>query len=619
MRVLLCLVVNIKGVNMLRFLKYFKGIEWLFIAIIIVANIDQVFLDLLLPDYMGDIVELILLKSSTSDVLIKGAEMLGIALSSIALLIASDLLSSITASRFTRRMRMQVFDKVQNMSLGTINKFTTASLITRTTNDIAQVGQALSMGFKTAVYAPIMAVWAFIKIVDKSSELSIATGVSIVALVLLVVLIFGFAIPRFKKIQTLTDKVNGINRENLTGLRVVRAFNAENYQKEKFEATNEKLRKENTIVGRLMSAMSPVMTLIMNGLSLTIVWLGAYLVNDGSLSLPTMTAFTMYAMQVVLAFLLLSIIFVLVPRASVSLRRIYEVLDAKEIIVDPTLENNQNAGFDSNTAKNNDIHSENMQVTNKNYDCVVEFKDVCFKYPDAEEYVLKDVNFKSQKGQTIAFIGSTGSGKSTLINLIPRFYDATDGQVLVYDQDIKDYTLKDLHSMMGYVPQRGTLFKGTIRQNVDFGDNHLSDEQIEWALNIAQAKEFVDKMGGLDAQIAQNGSNLSGGQRQRLSIARAIANKPPICIFDDSFSALDYKTDKLLRGALKREMSDSTKFIVAQRIGTIKDADLIVVLDSGSVVGMGKHEELLETCEVYKEIASSQLSEEEIYGTKETK
>ena len=557
---------------------------------------------------MGNIVELITLSQPIMDVVLEGLEMLGIALASIVCLLISDYIASVLAARFTRRMRGNVFDKVQSMSQSTLNKFTTASLITRSTNDIMQVGNALSMGFKTAIYAPFMAVFALIKVIDKSSELSIATGVAIVALVLLVVGVFSFAIPKFKKIQKLTDKVNGINRENLSGLRVVRAFNAENYQKDKFEETNENLRKDNTFVGRLMSSMNPVMNLIMNGLSLSIVWIGATLINDGSLDLATMTEFTMYAMQVVTGFLLLSVIFILVPRATVSLRRIYDVLDAEEIIHDGNGVNMDeiNAKINNKTAENDKIDAQNQ--------CVVEFKNVSFRYPDAEECVLNDVSFRSYPGQTIAFIGSTGSGKSTLINLIPRFYDATSGQVLIYGKDVKDYTLEQLHSLLGYVPQRGVLFKGTVRYNVDFGDNKLSDEQIEWALKVAQAKPFVDKMGGLDAEIAQNGSNLSGGQKQRLSIARAVAHKPPICIFDDSFSALDYKTDKTLRATLKKEMTESTKFIVAQRIGTIKDADLIVVLDSGNVVGMGKHEELLENCKVYQEIASSQLSKEEIYG-----
>ncbi len=600
---------------MIRFLKYFRGYEWLFLVLLVLLNVAQVFLDLALPEYMGDIVDLILQMSATSTVVVKGLEMLGIALLSILCLLVGDFLASILASRFTRRMRGMVFDKVQSMSQSTLNKFTTASLITRSTNDITQVGNALSMGFKTAIYAPILAVFALLKVIDKSSELSIATGISIVALVVLVVGVFSFAIPKFKKIQKLTDKINGINRENLSGIRVVRAFNAEDYQKEKFENTNEALRKNNTFVGRLMSCMSPVMTLIMNGLSLAIVWLGASLINDGSLDIATMTEFTMYAMQVVTGFLLLSVIFILVPRATVSLRRIYEVLDSKENIHDGAgvdMDANLGAKADKNDgkdAKNNSVDAQNP--------CVVEFRNVCFRYPDAEESVLNNVSFKCYAGQTVAFIGSTGSGKSTLINLIPRFYDATSGQVLIYGKDVKDYTLQQLHSLLGYVPQRAMLFKGTVRYNIDFGNHKLSDEQIEWALKVAQAKSFVDRMGGLDADIAQNGSNLSGGQKQRLSIARAVAHKPPILIFDDSFSALDYKTDKTLRSTLKKEMTESTKFIVAQRIGTIKDADLIVVLDSGDVVGIGTHEQLLESCKVYQEIASSQLSKEEIYGKKE--
>ena len=604
---------------MLRFLKYFRGLEWLFIVLLIALNVGQAILDLTLPEYMGNIVDLVLAKSGTSKVVIEGLIMLSIALGSIVLLIVSDFIASVLTARYTRRMRALVYDKVQSMSQATMNNFTTASLITRSTNDITQVGNALSMGFKVAIYAPIIAIFAFLKIIDKSSSLSLATGVSIIALVLLIVVVFGFAVPKFKKIQKLTDKVNGINRENLMGLRVVRAYNAENYQKDKFEETNQNLRRENTIVGRLMSGLNPIMNLIMNGLSLAIVWIGAYLINDGALDIPTMTEFTMYAMQVVMGFLLLSIIFILVPRATVSLKRIYEVLDAKENIFDGKgIELSKiNAQNDSDSS----INAVNAIDSNKNVEAVsekipiVEFRNVCFKYPDAEESVLNNISFSCYTGQTIAFIGSTGSGKSTLINLIPRFYDATSGQVLINGIDVKDYKLSELHAMLGYVPQKGILFKGTVRENVDFGDNKISDEQIEWALKVAQSYDFVSKMGGLDAEISQNGSNLSGGQKQRLSIARALANKPPICIFDDSFSALDYKTDKRLRASLKKEMKDSTKFIVAQRIGTIKDADLIVVLDSGEIVGMGRHEDLIKNCQVYIEIANSQLSKEEINGT----
>ncbi len=577
---------------MFRFFKYFNKKEWCLFGVLLLINLACVYLDLKLPDYMGDIVSLVLGHAAMSEIWSKGLLMLLVAFGSIACLIVGNFIASYISANYTKRMRGCVFDKVQSFSQGTMNKFTTASLITRSTNDITQIGMAMAMSLKVIIYAPLIAIFAILKIVGKSGELSIATGVSVFALVALIVIVMIFAIPRFKKIQKLTDQVNGINRENLNGLRVVRAYNAEDYQKDKFEVANEKLKKNNSVVGKLMSALSPIMTIVMNGLNLAIVWLGAYLVNDGTLNVPALTEFTMYSMQVVTAFLLVSVIFVMLPRAAVCFKRVYEVLDADEAINDG-----------QSSAKNAETKG------------VVEFKNVNFRYPDAEEYVLKNMNFSCTRGQTVAFIGSTGSGKSTAINLIPRFYDTTDGQVLVDGVDVRDYKLEDLHGKMGYVPQKGILFSGTVRSNVDFGGKNLSEEQIHKALKIAQAEDFVEKMGGLDAHIAQNGSNLSGGQRQRLSIARAIAQNPEICIFDDSFSALDYKTDKVLRAALKEEMKDVTKFIVAQRIGTIKDADLIIVLDSGETVGMGTHKQLLETCEVYQQIANSQLSKEEIYET----
>ncbi len=577
---------------MFRFFKYFNKKEWCFLCVLVLTNLAQVYLDLKLPDYMGNIVALVLGHSAMSEVWSKGLMMLLIAFGSISCLIVGDVIASKISANYTKRMRGLVFDKVQSFSQGTMNKFTTASLITRSTNDITQIGMAISMSLKVIIYAPLIAIFAIVKIVGKSSELSIATGISIFALVALIAVVMIFAVPRFKKIQKLTDEVNGINRENLDGLRVVRAYNAEDYQKGKFEVANENLKKNNAMVGKLMSAMSPIMTIVMNGLNLSIVWLGAYLVNDGTLNVPALTEFTMYSMQVVMAFLLVSIIFVMVPRAMVCLKRVYEVLDADVTIID---------------GKGSD-EKEGLKG-------LVEFKNVSFRYPDAEEYVLKNMNFTGSRGQTIAFIGSTGSGKSTAINLIPRFYDATDGEILVDGVNVCEYKLAQLRGKMGYVPQKGILFSGTVRSNVDFSGKNLTDEQIYKALKIAQAEDFVEKMGGLDAHIAQNGSNLSGGQRQRLSIARAIAQNPEICIFDDSFSALDYKTDKVLRATLKEEMKEVTKIIVAQRIGTIKDADFIVVLDSGETVGMGTHKQLLETCEVYKQIANSQLSEEEIYET----
>lgn len=581
---------------MFRMLKYFTKKEWCLLCVLVLVYIGQAILDLTLPDYMGDIVSLVLAHSAISEVWAKGLIMLLIAFGSIACLIIGDLIGSKISAEYTKRMRGMVFDKVQSFSQGTMNRFTTASLITRSTNDITQIGMAIAMALKVVIYAPFVAIFALVKIVGKSGELSIATGVSVFALVAMIALVMVFAVPRFKKIQKLTDEVNGINRENLNGLRVVRAYNAEDYQKDKFEVANQNLMKNNSVVGRLMSALSPIMTLVMNGLNLAIVWIGAYLVNDATLDVASLTAFTMYAMQIVMAFLLVSVIFVIIPRAVVCLRRVYEVLDADESIID-------------GSGNNSD---EQMKG-------VIEFKNVNFHYPDAEEYVLKNMNFKCERGQTIAFIGSTGSGKSTAINLIPRFYDATEGEVLVDGVNVKDYELDVLHGKMGYVPQKGILFSGTVRSNIDFSGKNLSDEQIHNALKIAQAEDFVEKMGGLDAHIAQNGSNLSGGQRQRLSIARALAQNPEICIFDDSFSALDYKTDKTLREALAKQMKDTTKIIVAQRIGTLKDADLIIVLDSGVTVGMGTHKQLLETCEVYREIANSQLSKEEIYGTTENK
>ncbi len=675
----------LRGITMFRFAKYFTKKEWVFLGILVLINIGQAFLDLTLPDYMGDIVNLVLAHSAMSEVWAKGLMMLLIAFGSISCLIVGNLIASKISADYTKRMRARVFDKVQSFSQGTMNKFTTASLITRSTNDITQIGMAITMTLKVAIYAPVVAIFALVKVVGKSGELSIATGVSVFALVALIACVMIFAVPRFKKIQKLTDQVNGINRENLNGLRVVRAYNAENYQKDKFEVANDSLMRNNSVVGKLTSALSPIMTLVMNGLNLAIVWLGAYLVNDATLDVATLTAFTMYAMQIIMAFLLVSVIFVMIPRATVCLKRVYEVLDAEETITDgkgvyasasgendntdvqnvvssakTTNESATVAGGeqsrvaetagaaaatpsgDINTAaaqngekggvatQNSVAQSTSATVSesqsaaqtavaaqNEQLKGTIQFKNVSFRYPDAEEYVLKNMNFSCERGQTIAFIGSTGSGKSTAINLIPRFYDVTEGEVLVDGNNVKDYTLEELHAKMGYVPQRGMLFSGTVRSNVDIAGSGLSDEEIISALKIAQAYDFVEKMGGLDAHIAQNGSNLSGGQKQRLSIARAIAKHPEICIFDDSFSALDYKTDKTLRATLNKEMKETTKVIVAQRIGTLKDADTIIVLDSGETVGMGTHKQLLKTCEVYRQIASSQLSKEEIYDADE--
>ena len=476
-----------------------------------------------------------------------------------------------------------------------IKNFSTSSLITRTTNDVTQVQMVFGMLIQLLAKAPIMAIWAIFKISGKGWEWSVATSGAVLVLVLMLSVIIIFAVPKFKKIQKLTDNLNRVTRENLTGVRVVRAYNAEGYQEEKFDKANKELTNTNLFATRIMAIMNPGMTLISNGLSLAIYWIGAYLVSkaigaDKLIIFSDMVVYMSYAMQVVMSFMMLIMIFMMLPRVSVSAKRINEVLDTMPNIVD----------------------GENNFKTNLKG--IVEFKNVSFKYPDAQEHVVKNVNFIANKGETIAFIGSTGSGKSTLINLIPRFYDVTEGEILVDGVNVKDYSQKELHSKIGYVPQKAVIFKGTIKSNIAFGDNkNITQEDVEWASNIAQAKEFVDGLPDkYNADVAQNGTNLSGGQKQRLAIARAVARKPEIFIFDDSFSALDYKTDKILRAGLKKNLEGVTSFIVAQRIGTILDADKIIVLDQGDVVGMGTHAELLKTCSVYQEIAYSQLSKEEL-------
>lgn len=477
-----------------------------------------------------------------------------------------------------------------------IKNFSTSSLITRTTNDVSQVQMAMTLSLQLLVKAPVMAVWAICKIANKGWQWSVATAVAVAILIVMLGVVIIFAVPRFKKIQKLTDNLNSSTRENLEGLRVVRAYNAESYQEAKFEKVNNELTKTHLFTGRVMAIMNPGMTLIASGLTLAIYWIGAYLINSASIPgkiqlFSDMVVYISYAMQVVMSFMMLIMIFMLLPRASVSAKRINEVLDTKPKILDGKETAVENLG-------------------------IVEFKNVSFKYPDAEEYVVRDVSFTARKGETVAFIGSTGSGKSTLINLIPRFYDATDGEILIDGVNVKDYEQKALHNKIGYVPQRAVMFAGTIKSNLDFGDNgkgEKSDEDIADAAEIAQAKKFIDKLPeGYDARVAQGGTNFSGGQKQRMAIARAIARKPEIFIFDDSFSALDYKTDRVLRKQLKSKTADAITFIVAQRIGTIKDADKIIVLDAGDVVGIGKHKDLLASCEVYREIALSQLSKEEL-------
>lgn len=580
--------------NLIKLMKNLKIIDYLFILIVIGLVVLQVYLDLKLPDFTGGIMtELGKIKYGIDvDLAViwaNGGLMLACAFGSLGSAILVRFCTATISARLAYNVRAKVYNKIQGFSLAEINKFSTASLITRTTNDITHVQTFVSMGMQAMVKAPILAVWSVIKILNKSWQWSVAIGVAVGFLLLMVTVIVLFAVPKFKKIQTMTDDMNRITRENLTGIRVIRSANAEEYQNKKFESNNEKLTRTNLFVNKIMGIMSPGMTLLMSGLSLSIYWIGSYIVKDDA-GIADMTIFMQYGMQVVMAFMLMIMLFILLPRTLVASKRINEVLDTKESIVpgDYVDEN-----FDGKAS--------------------VVFDHVAFKYPDADEYVLKDISFEAHEGETIAFIGSTGSGKSTLINLIPRLYDATEGEILIDGVNVKDYNLENLNKKIGYVPQRGVLFSGTVKSNIDFGDNNADDETIKKAISVAQASNFVSRMSdGVDSPIAQGGTNVSGGQKQRLSIARAIARKPEILIFDDSFSALDYKTDRKLRSALKKHTGSVTKFIVAQRIGTIKDADKIIVLDSGEMVGMGTHEELLKNCQVYQEIALSQLSKEEL-------
>lgn len=558
----------------------------------------QVWLELEIPDYMSEITVLIQTEGNMiSEILLAGGKMLVCAITSaICAIIVGYIVAKVSAG-VSKKIRSELFNKVQSFSSNEIKNFSTASLITRSTNDITQIQMFIVMGLSALIKAPIMAIWAIVKISGKSYQWSIATAVAVIVLILSVITIISFVLPRFRKMQTLTDNINRITRENLTGLRVVRAYNAEEYQKNKFETANAELTNTNLTAHRVMSLLSPLMNAVMSGLPLAIYWIGAFLINsaftpDKLTIFSDMVVFSSYAVQIVMSFMLLVIVFIMLPRASVSARRINEVLNTKSSIQD----------------------GEGV-IIESNEQGKIEFKNVSFKYQDADEYVLKDINFKCNKGEVVAFIGSTGSGKSTLINLVPRFYDASDGEVLVDGKNVKDFKLKDLRDRIGYVSQRAVLFSGTVLSNVALGgeDEKPDEEDIHKAIEISQSSDFVSKMDkGINSHISQGGKNISGGQKQRLSIARALAKNPEIMIFDDSFSALDYKTDKALRSALNKEFEGTTIMIVAQRIGTIKDADKIIVLDEGNIVGMGKHKELLKSCPVYKEIALSQLSEEEL-------
>ena len=585
---------------MLRIFKNFRKQEVVLALFSVVFVVAQVWLELKLPDYMREITSLITTQDSVMhDILIAGGKMLLCAFGSLLVTILVAVCAARIASNFSAIVRGKLFDKVQSFSMEEIGRFSTASLITRSTNDVTQVQMLIVMGLSIMLRAPIMAVMAILKIVDKSWQWTLSTGVAVVILLIVVIICVSLCMPKFKRLQSLTDDINQVTRENLTGLNVVRAYNAEAYQEEKFEKVNEDLTDTHWFTSKTMAFMLPTIMLIMNGLSLAIYWIGAVLINDvqdlqGKFSLfSDMVVFSSYAMQVVMSFMLLVMIFIMLPRASVAAKRILEVLDTEPSIEDGT--------------------RDTFPVMK---DGEVEFKDVSFKYPDAEEYVLEHISFSAKKGETIAFIGATGCGKSTAINLIPRFYDVTDGEVLVDGVNVKEYTQEALHNKIGYVSQKAILFSGTIAENVAYGENGkapATQDDIAMAVKVAQASEFVDKKDqGYEGYVAQGGSNFSGGQKQRLSIARAIARQPEILIFDDSFSALDYKTDRILREALRKECKDATKIIVAQRIGTIRDADKIIVLDDGQIAGMGTHDELMKNCEVYQEIAYSQLSKEEL-------
>lgn len=584
---------------MIKLFKNLRKQEWGLIVLALVFVVAQVWLDLTIPDYMADITRLVQTDGSTmNEILTAGGKMLLCALGSLVSAVLTAICAARIATSFAATIRGKLFSKVQSFSMEEIGHFSMASLITRSTNDVTQIQMLIAMGLQMLVKAPIMAVWAIMKISDKKWQWTFSTAVAVVVLLLIVCVCLMFVTPKFKKIQSLTDDLNRVTRENLTGLSVVRAYNAEKYQEDKFENANEALTGTNLFAQRTLAFMMPGIQIVMSGLTLAIYWIGAVLINDAGMVdkvqiFSDMMVFSQYAIQVVMSFMMLVMIFMILPRASVAANRIQEVLDTKLTIED-------GSGVHGDPDKTGEIV----------------FDKVSFRYPDAEEDVLKDISFTAGKGETVALIGATGCGKSTVINLIPRFYDATEGTVSVDGVNVKDYSQKELRNKIGYVSQKATLFTGTIESNVAYGDNgqkNASETDIKKALDIAQASEFVDSLeDGSKAYVAQGGSNFSGGQKQRMSIARAIARKPEILIFDDSFSALDYKTDRVLREALAKSCKDSTRIIVAQRIGTIRDADRIIVLEDGKIAGMGRHEELMRDCEVYRQIALSQLSKEEL-------
>ncbi len=590
---------------MIKLLKHLKWHEWLMLILVFVILSAQAYCNLMLPEFLGDIIEFLAegyelnnLGLFWNEILTTGLKMLCIVVGIIICTVAVGYLASIITTNLMARIRGKLFKNVNNFSMAEINKFSIASLVTRSTNDITQLQQVYSIILGIGITAPLTAIFAIIKVVNISMKLSIVNLISIIILIAIVVFIFSLVVPKFKTIQKTTDKINLLTRENLTGLRVVRAYSAEKQQEEKFEQTNKYATKLNIYVNKIFSLIDPGISLIMNGTSLAIVWLSAFIMKGSPETIKLVGEFTQYSIQIIMGFMTLSMLFMMVPRGIVSAKRINEVLDTTTSIVDGTY-----------TGELEENKTENANQTTKGS---VIFDNVSFKYPDADEYVLENISFEAKPGQTIAFIGSTGSGKSTLINLIPRFYDCSEGKVLVDGIDVKEYKLSHLHDKLGYVPQKGILFSGSVEENIKYGNQNASEEEVNKAIEVSESG-FVHKLNdGLNYYISQGGKNVSGGQKQRLSIARAIVKKPEIFIFDDSFSALDYKTDKSLRRKLKKYMGNSTCLIVAQRIGTIINADQIIVLDEGKMVGKGKHKDLLKTCQVYKEIALSQLSEEEL-------
>lgn len=584
---------------MIKVFKQFNKKDWALVFVVAILIVFQVWLDLKLPDYMSEITRILQSEGYIiKDILVQGGYMLLCAFCSLGSAVIVGYITSFISADFSMNLRRRIFKKVEDFSMREIKKFETSSLITRTTNDVTQLEMLVAMGMQLIIKAPVMCIWAITKIINKNIEWSLLVLAGVAILLVTIGILLKIVYPRFEKVQKLIDGVNGVTRESVTGIRVVRAFNAEEYQENRFDKVNNDLTNMQLFNQKCFAILDPVMNIVMHFLTLGIYFIGAYLIDaahmvDKITLFSNMVVFSSYGMQVIMSFLMLAMIFMILPRASVSAKRINEVLDEELSLKDGTLDGN-----------------EALEVG------TVEFKNVSFKYPDASEYVLKDISFKVNKGETVAFIGSTGSGKSTLINLIPRFYDATEGEVLIDGINIRDYKLKELHNKIGYVPQKAVMFMGSVKSNVGYGSVNGTKPtlgKIKEAIDVAQASSFIKEMDGeYEAHIAQGGTNVSGGQKQRLSIARAIARDPEIYIFDDSFSALDFKTDATLRRALKEYTKDATSIIVAQRIGTIINADKIVVLNEGECVGIGTHKELLKSCKVYQEIALSQLSKEEL-------